>query len=121
MAQATTTGARTGKGQIIALANGGTFKGNSVAVTTADGATITGRVTSRAFQAKFGAYEGRQVVFVQPDNPAPRTATGTRNTTRTGARTRDRFAMGGARCGGIFYGSAGEHEQSCNNPACPGD
>ena len=114
MAQATTTGARTNKGEIIALANGGTYKGNAVAVTTADGATITGTVTSRAFTAKFGAYEGRQVVFVRPDNPtAPRPA--------TGARRRNRFAMGGARCGGIFYRTAGEHEQSCNNPACPGD
>ena len=108
------TGTRTSKGDIIALANGATIKGARVTVTLPGGETTTGTVTSTRFHAKFGDYRGRLVIFVRQDGaPAPRT--------RTARTRRNRFEPAGGRCGAIFYRTAWEHEQDCNNPSCPGD
>lgn len=110
MTQTTTTGTRTSKGDVIALYNGATYKGATVTVDV-DGQTVTGKVTSGWFTARFGPNAGRPVVFVRP--------TGNSRSSRPSSRPRTggRFS-GGGRCGNIWYNSPGDHEQNCNNPAC---
>ena len=107
--KATTTGTRTSKGDVLALFNGATYKGATVTVDV-DGDLVTGTVTSGRFTGKFGPLAGRNVVFVRPSGGRPSPA---RNTRRSGGRFN-----GGGRCGNVWFNSAGDHEQNCNNPAC---